>query len=105
MRELGASSSPSLSHPGSIFLSQREQIFYILATFHLIRHLLLVLLLVFLDYAVFWVLDLARYQLQGEMVARSERLNLPALPLPPLACSHKLPTFLKVPMSLLLTSL
>lgn len=57
--------------------------FYILATFNLIRHLLLVLLLVFLDYAVFWVLDLARYQLQGEMVARSERLSLPALPLPP----------------------
>ncbi|KAB0396305.1 hypothetical protein E2I00_015540, partial [Balaenoptera physalus] len=57
--------------PGSIFLSQWEQIFYILATFHLIRHLLLVFLLVFLDYAIFWVLDLARYQLQGEIVARS----------------------------------
>ncbi|XP_047638850.1 DC-STAMP domain-containing protein 2 [Phacochoerus africanus] len=57
--------------PGSIFLSRWEKIFYILAIFHLIRHLLLVLLLVFLDYAVFWVLDLARYQLQGEIVARS----------------------------------
>ncbi|XP_006214823.4 DC-STAMP domain-containing protein 2 isoform X2 [Vicugna pacos] len=57
--------------PGSIFLSRWEQIFYILATFDLIRHLLLVLLLVFLDYAVFWVLDLARHQLQGEIVARS----------------------------------
>ncbi|KAM5201026.1 DC-STAMP domain-containing protein 2 [Hipposideros larvatus] len=60
--------------PGSVFLSLREQIFYILATFHLIRHLLLVLLLVFLDYAVFWVLDLARHELQGEMVARSPML-------------------------------
>nr|KAF6396530.1 DC-STAMP domain containing 2 [Rousettus aegyptiacus] len=57
--------------PGSIFLSQWEQIIYILETFHLIRHLLIVLLLVFLDYAVFWVLDLARHQLQGEIVARS----------------------------------
>ena len=57
-------------------MSQWEQMFYILATFHLIRHLLLVFLLVFLDYAIFWVLDLARYQLQGEIVARSERLNL-----------------------------
>ncbi|XP_008521332.2 DC-STAMP domain-containing protein 2 isoform X1 [Equus przewalskii] len=57
--------------PGSIFLSRWEQIFYIMATFNLIRHLLLVLLLVFLDYAVFWVLDLARHQLQGEIVARS----------------------------------
>ncbi|XP_036906648.1 DC-STAMP domain-containing protein 2 [Sturnira hondurensis] len=57
--------------PGSIFMSRWEQIFYLLAIFGLIRHLLLVLLLVFLDYAVFWVLDLARHQLQGEIVARS----------------------------------
>lgn len=38
------------------------------------------LLLVFLDYAVFWVLDLARHQLQGEIVARSERLHRPPAP-------------------------
>nr|XP_004667142.3 DC-STAMP domain-containing protein 2 [Jaculus jaculus] len=57
--------------PGSIFLSEWEQIFYVLETFNLARHLLVVLLLVFLDYAVFWVLDLARYHLQGEIVARS----------------------------------
>uniref|UniRef100_A0A8C2S1Y1 Dendritic cell-specific transmembrane protein-like domain-containing protein n=2 Tax=Capra hircus TaxID=9925 RepID=A0A8C2S1Y1_CAPHI len=57
--------------PGSIFLSRWEQIFCILAIFHLAQHLLLVLFLVFLDYAVFWVLDLARYHLQGEIVARS----------------------------------
>nr|XP_020768037.1 DC-STAMP domain-containing protein 2 isoform X2 [Odocoileus virginianus texanus] len=57
--------------PGSILLSRWEQIFCILAIFHLVRHLLLVLFLVFLDYAVFWVLDLARYHLQGEIVARS----------------------------------
>ncbi|XP_061260269.1 DC-STAMP domain-containing protein 2 isoform X1 [Bos javanicus] len=59
--------------PGSIFLSRWEQIFCILAIFHLARHLLLVLFLVFLDYAVFWVLDLARYHLQGEVVARRSR--------------------------------
>ncbi|XP_044122402.1 DC-STAMP domain-containing protein 2 isoform X1 [Neovison vison] len=57
--------------PGSVFLSSWEQIFYTLAILSLARHLLLVLALVFLDYAVFWVLDLARYQLQGEIVARS----------------------------------
>ncbi|EFB25783.1 hypothetical protein PANDA_011519, partial [Ailuropoda melanoleuca] len=57
--------------PGSLYLSRWEQIFYVLAISDLVRHLLLALLLVFLDYAVFWVLDLARYQLQGEMVARS----------------------------------
>ncbi|XP_032447614.1 DC-STAMP domain-containing protein 2 [Lynx canadensis] len=57
--------------PGSVFLSRWERVFYILAVFDLARYLLLVLLLVFLDYAVFWVLDLARHQLQGEIVARS----------------------------------
>ncbi|XP_007946807.2 DC-STAMP domain-containing protein 2 [Orycteropus afer afer] len=57
--------------PGSLHLSQWERIFYILSIFSLIRHLLLVLLLVFLDYAIFWVLDLARHHLQGEIVARS----------------------------------
>ncbi|XP_040855301.1 DC-STAMP domain-containing protein 2 [Ochotona curzoniae] len=57
--------------PGSIILTRWEQVFYILEIFNLMRHLLLVMLLVFLDYAVFWVLDLARYQLQGEIVARS----------------------------------
>ncbi|XP_028746671.2 DC-STAMP domain-containing protein 2 isoform X1 [Peromyscus leucopus] len=57
--------------PGSIFLTRWEKIFYMLGTFDLARHLLLVFLLVFLDYAVFWVLDLARYHLQGEIVARS----------------------------------
>jgi hypothetical protein len=54
-------------------------------TFNLARHLLLVFLLVFLDYAVFWVLDLARYQLQGEIVARSECLHL-------LPCTHRKPS-------------
>ncbi|EHB07304.1 DC-STAMP domain-containing protein 2 [Heterocephalus glaber] len=57
--------------PGSIFLSQWEQLFYVLQLFSLMRHLVLMLLLVLLDYTVFWVLDLARYQLQGEIVARS----------------------------------
>ncbi|XP_008759462.1 DC-STAMP domain-containing protein 2 isoform X3 [Rattus norvegicus] len=57
--------------PGSFFLTRWEQILYIVETFNLARHLLLVLLLVFLDYGVFWILDLARYHLQGEIVARS----------------------------------
>ncbi|XP_051012884.1 DC-STAMP domain-containing protein 2 [Acomys russatus] len=57
--------------PGSIFLTRWEHIFYTLEIFDLARHLLIVFLLVSLDYAVFWVLDLARYHLQGEIVARS----------------------------------
>ncbi|XP_006502574.1 DC-STAMP domain-containing protein 2 isoform X9 [Mus musculus] len=56
--------------PDSMFLSQREQMFYTLEIFNLTRHLLIMLLLVFLDYGVFWLLDLARYHLQGEIVAR-----------------------------------
>lgn len=75
MRELRSILLTNPPSPGSIFLSRREQIFYVLAIFYLIRHLLLVLLLIFLDYAVFWVLDLARHQLQGEIVARSEHLS------------------------------
>lgn len=55
-------------------MSRWEKIFYILAIFHLIRHLLLVLLLVFLDYAVFWVLDLARYQLYNVLLSRRTKL-------------------------------
>ncbi|XP_045838576.1 DC-STAMP domain-containing protein 2 [Meles meles] len=65
--------------PGSIFLSGWEQMFYTVAVLSLARHLLLVLALVFLDYAVFWVLDLARYQLQGEIVARKCAVPGPVL--------------------------
>ncbi|XP_059531032.1 DC-STAMP domain-containing protein 2 [Myotis daubentonii] len=57
--------------PGSLYLSRWEQLFYLLAISQLLRQLLITLLLIFLDYAVFWVLDLARHHLQGEMVARS----------------------------------
>ncbi|XP_072503245.1 DC-STAMP domain-containing protein 2 isoform X2 [Notamacropus eugenii] len=57
--------------PGSLYLSKKERLHYTLATFTLIRHLLVVLLLMALDYAIFWLLDLARYWLQGEIVARS----------------------------------
>ncbi|KAF3822918.1 hypothetical protein GH733_010354 [Mirounga leonina] len=68
---LSAHEARQYIRPGSVFLSRWEQIFYTLAIFSLARQLLLVLVLVFLDYAVFWVLDLARYQLQGDVVARS----------------------------------
>lgn len=77
---MGNSLLSSPAHAGSIILTRWEQVFYILEIFNLMRHLLLVMLLVFLDYAVFWVLDLARYQLQGEIVARSEHLRHLCLP-------------------------
>lgn len=92
--------------PGSVFLSRWEQIFYTLAIFSLARHLLLVLVLVFLDYAVFWVLDLARYQLQGDIVARSECLKLLQQPPWPASSpsSRVLGDRLEVPKSLSLIS-
>ncbi|XP_055978778.1 DC-STAMP domain-containing protein 2 [Sorex fumeus] len=68
---LSAQESKHYIRPGSIILSRWEQLLYLLSMLRLIRHIFLVLLLVFLDYAVFWVLDLARYHLQGEIVARS----------------------------------
>lgn len=83
VREPGVASRPVLPSPGSLYLSRWEQLFYLLAISHFLRQLLITLLLIFLDYAVFWVLDLARHHLQGEMVARSERLNLPIPPQPP----------------------
>ncbi|XP_048214170.1 DC-STAMP domain-containing protein 2 [Perognathus longimembris pacificus] len=57
--------------PNSIRLSNWEKILYVVDMFSLIRHIILVVFLLFLDYAVFWVLDLARHQLQGDIVARS----------------------------------
>ncbi|XP_039766868.1 DC-STAMP domain-containing protein 2 isoform X1 [Ornithorhynchus anatinus] len=57
--------------PGSPFLTRLERLRYTASLFNLFRHVLLVLLLVALDYAIFWLLDLARFHLQGEIVARS----------------------------------
>lgn len=71
-RRIGEHTSDLPTPTGSLFLSQWERIFYIMEFVNLIRHLLIVLFLVFLDYGVFWLLDLARYHLQGEIVARSE---------------------------------
>ncbi|XP_044530982.1 DC-STAMP domain-containing protein 2 [Gracilinanus agilis] len=57
--------------PGSLRLSRMERLRYAFSTFTLIRHVLVVLVLVVLDYSIFWLLDLARYWLQGEIVARN----------------------------------
>ncbi|KAM4861723.1 DC-STAMP domain-containing protein 2 [Thomomys bottae] len=68
---LSAHEAKHYIRPSSIRMSRWEKTVYIMDMFHLLRHIILVTLLIFLDYAVFWVLDLARYQLQGEVVARS----------------------------------
>ncbi|XP_037739376.2 DC-STAMP domain-containing protein 2 [Chelonia mydas] len=68
---LSARESTKYICPGSPFLSRRERFGYSLALVGVLRHVLLGLALILLDYGVFWLLDLVRYQLHGEIVARA----------------------------------
>ncbi|XP_053867134.1 DC-STAMP domain-containing protein 2 [Malaclemys terrapin pileata] len=68
---LSARESTKYICPGSPFLSRRERFGYSLALAGVLRHVLLGLALILLDYGVFWLLDLVRYQLHGEIVARA----------------------------------
>ncbi|CAM4620345.1 unnamed protein product [Lepidochelys olivacea] len=68
---LSARESTKYICPGSPFLSRRERFGYSLALVGVLRHVLLGLTLILLDYGVFWLLDLVRYQLHGEIVARA----------------------------------
>lgn len=62
----------ALPGTGSLILSRRERRGYGLALVRVLRHVLLGLSLILLDYGVFWLLDLVQHQLQGEVVARGE---------------------------------
>ncbi|KAM9114366.1 DC-STAMP domain-containing protein 2 [Pangshura tecta] len=68
---LSARESTKYICPGSPFLSRRERFGYGLALAGVLRHVLLGLALILVDYGVFWLLDLVRYQLHGEIVARA----------------------------------
>ncbi|XP_074837400.1 DC-STAMP domain-containing protein 2 [Carettochelys insculpta] len=68
---LSARESTKYLCPGSLFLSRRERFRYGLALAGVLRHVLLGFTLVLLDFGLFWLLDLVRYQLQGEVVARA----------------------------------
>ncbi|XP_019412398.1 PREDICTED: LOW QUALITY PROTEIN: DC-STAMP domain-containing protein 2 [Crocodylus porosus] len=68
---LTARESTKYIHPGSLILSRRERRGYGLALIRVLRHVLLGLSLILLDYGVFWLLDLLRHQLQGEVIARA----------------------------------
>ncbi|XP_067395311.1 DC-STAMP domain-containing protein 2 [Emydura macquarii macquarii] len=57
--------------PGSPFLLIRERLAYGLALVNVLRHVLFGLTLILVDYGVFWLLDLVRHQLHGEIVARA----------------------------------
>ncbi|XP_075763644.1 DC-STAMP domain-containing protein 2 isoform X2 [Pelodiscus sinensis] len=67
---LSARESTKYLSPGSPFLSRRERFRYGLALTSVLRHVLVGFGLVLLDFSVFWLLDLVRYQLHGEVVAR-----------------------------------
>ncbi|NXK56883.1 DCST2 protein, partial [Chauna torquata] len=58
-------------HPGMPWLSQQERRRYGLELAGVLRHVLLGLSLVLADYSLFWLLDLVRHQMQGEIVARA----------------------------------
>ncbi|NXH10621.1 DCST2 protein, partial [Bucco capensis] len=57
--------------PAAPWLSQQEQQQYGLQLVGVLRHVLLGLSIILADYSLFWLLDLLRHQLQGEIIARA----------------------------------
>ncbi|NWV15632.1 DCST2 protein, partial [Ptilonorhynchus violaceus] len=57
--------------PGALWLSKNERRQYGLQLFAFLRHVLLGLSIILADYGIFWLLDLFRHQLSGEIVARA----------------------------------
>ncbi|NXH72132.1 DCST2 protein, partial [Hydrobates tethys] len=56
--------------PAGLWLSRQERRRYGLQLVGVLRHVVLGLSIVLADYSLFWLLDLIRHQLQGEIVAR-----------------------------------
>ncbi|NXF40439.1 DCST2 protein, partial [Nyctibius bracteatus] len=57
--------------PGALWLSRKERRNYGLQLVGVLRHVLLGISIVLADYSLFWLLDLIRHQLRGEIVARA----------------------------------
>ncbi|KAM6226065.1 DC-STAMP domain-containing protein 2, partial [Porphyrio hochstetteri] len=57
--------------PGALWLTQREQRRYLFQLVGMVRHILLGFSIILADYSLFWLLDLIRHLLQGEIVARA----------------------------------
>ncbi|XP_074784873.1 DC-STAMP domain-containing protein 2 [Athene noctua] len=57
--------------PAALWLSRKERRRYGLQLVGVLRHVLLGLSIILADYSLFWLLDLVRHQLQGEIVARA----------------------------------
>ncbi|KAL8184521.1 UNVERIFIED_CONTAM: hypothetical protein K2H54_019408 [Gekko kuhli] len=68
---LSATESAKYIRPASLVLPRRERLRYALAVTSIFRQLIIVTLLIVGDYSVFWLFDLVRYQLHGEIVARA----------------------------------
>ncbi|NXL66971.1 DCST2 protein, partial [Chordeiles acutipennis] len=56
--------------PAGLWLSRQEQRRYGLRLVGVLRHMLLGFSIILTDYSLFWLLDLVRHQLRGEIVAR-----------------------------------
>ncbi|XP_075437590.1 DC-STAMP domain-containing protein 2-like, partial [Ascaphus truei] len=67
---LGRREAYRFIRPGSLYLTRYEKRGYSFSIFNIFRHLLIVTFLVLIDYIIYWVLDMLRYLLQGEVVAR-----------------------------------
>ncbi|NXG69404.1 DCST2 protein, partial [Baryphthengus martii] len=57
--------------PAALWMSRQEQRHYGLQLVGVLRHVLLGLSVILADYSLFWLLDLLRHQLQGEIIARA----------------------------------
>ncbi|KAF1449202.1 DCST2 protein, partial [Pygoscelis papua] len=57
--------------PAGLWLSRQEWHQYGLQLVGVLRHMLLGLSIILADYSLFWLLDLVRHQLRGEVVARA----------------------------------
>ncbi|KAF1411032.1 DC-STAMP domain-containing protein 2, partial [Spheniscus mendiculus] len=57
--------------PAGLWLSRQEWHRYGLQLVGVLRHMLLGLSIILADYSLFWLLDLVRHQLRGEIVARA----------------------------------
>nr|XP_060613882.1 DC-STAMP domain-containing protein 2-like [Anolis sagrei ordinatus] len=68
---LSSKESGRYIRPASLTLPRKEQLRYALSLVSICRQMMVVILLIAADYSIFWLFDLVRYQLQGEVVARA----------------------------------
>ncbi|XP_041094908.1 DC-STAMP domain-containing protein 2 [Polyodon spathula] len=57
--------------PCSLYMTGREKRTYIWNITNVFRHMLICSLVVVIDYIIFWIFDMVRYYLQGEIIARA----------------------------------